>query len=362
MKGRSYHFNVIIGGIVVVILHSSALLGERANHDLPGIYGKIVEVRNDLVKDGIVERIKLYPKAELGSNKRIVRNGILMRYKNAKATVLICHGFMCDKHDVGLLRRLFPRSQYNIMTFDFRAHGDNSKGQYCTFGRDEAFDVIAAASFLKNHPDLKNKPLFVYGFSMGASSAIEAQAKIAIQENKQLFDGMILDCPFDSSEKAIKRALNNIKMSIFGYQFDLPGRQFLEKYAFHPYVQSFIKAMFKAVANFDTHNIQINLQSVQPYLSAKKISAPCFFIHCKQDEKIPVEAVKTIYNNVSGPKKLWLTNGRRHFDSYFYNPEKYTERVRAFLADALKGKIKKASVSEIIEDSDEDNLHELQAN
>ncbi len=356
MKGRSYYLTRFIAVIAIGMASFSALLAVQANHDIPGIYGKIVEVRNDLVKDGIVERVKLYPKAELGSHKRIMRNGILMRYKNAKATVLICHGFMCDKHDVGLLRRLFPHGQYNLMTFDFRAHGENSAGQYCTFGRDEALDVIAAASFLKHHPDLQNKPLFVYGFSMGASSAIEAQAK------KPLFDAMILDCPFDSSEKAIKRALSNLKMSLLGYQFDLPGRQFLEKYAFHPYVQSFIKAMFKAVANFDTHNIQINLHPVRPYLSAKKIAVPCFFIHCKQDEKIPVAAVKTIYNNVSGPKKLWLTNGRRHFDSYFYNPEKYTERVRAFLAEALRGKINKVANPQIIEDPDEDRLHELYAN
>jgi len=309
MQGRVYHFKTIIAGILVGIVSCSALIGKQTVPDMHDIHGKIVEVRNDLVKGGIVERVKLYPKAEVGSDKRIVRNGILMRYKNAKATVLICHGFMCDKHDVGLLRRLFPRGQYNLMTFDFRAHGDNRKGQYCTFGKNEALDVIAAGSFLRNHPDLKNKPLFVYGFSMGASSAIEAQAK------KPLFDAMILDCPFDSSEKAIKRALNSLKMSLFGYEFDLPGRQFLQKYAFHPYVQSFIKAMFKAVANFDTHNIQINLRPVRPYLSAKKISAPCFFIHCKKDEKIPIPAVKTIFNNVTGPKRLWITNGRRHFDS-----------------------------------------------
>ena len=97
------------------------------------------------------------------------------------------------------------------MTFDFRAHGEHCDGQRCTFGRDEHLDVITAAHFLKNHPHLKNKPVIVYGFSMGAVAAIEAQAK-----DNSLFSAMILDCPFDSSENIIKRSLESMQFTFFG--------------------------------------------------------------------------------------------------------------------------------------------------
>ncbi len=57
-----------------------------------------------------------------------------------------------------------------------------------------------------------------------------------------------------------------------------------------------------------------------------------FFIHCKNDEKISVYAIKAVYESAGcAYKELWLTNGRRHFDSYFYNPEKYIKEIRGFM-------------------------------
>ncbi len=165
-----------------------------------GDYGSIVARSTDAVKGALTEKVVFYPHGGTYEGKKIERNGLLVQYEDAKATVLICHGFMCDKIDAGFLRQLFPRGEYNIMSFDFRAHGENVCDQYCTLGRDEAYDVIAAAKFLKHHPALKGKPLFAYGFSMGAVAAIEAQAK-----DESLFAAMILDCPFDSAENVIKR-------------------------------------------------------------------------------------------------------------------------------------------------------------
>ena len=50
---------------------------------------------------------------------------------------------------------------------------------------------------------------------------------------------------------------------------------------------------------------------------------------------------------------LWLTNGRRHFDSYFYNPEKYMKEVRSFIDKVVSGSIKDKQLQKIIEDPDE---------
>ena len=137
----------------------------------------------------IEEKVIFYSRENVTSDKKIARKGILFKRPNAKATVLICHGFMCDKFDISFLHLMFQ--DYNSMTFDFRAHGEDIENQACTFGRDEAYDVIAAANFIKNHQELKNKPLYVYAFSMGAAASIIAQA-----QDKKLFNAMILDCPF----------------------------------------------------------------------------------------------------------------------------------------------------------------------
>jgi esterase/lipase len=312
-------------------------------------YGDILEVCTPSSRGPVLEKIMLHSKVCSGSKKHIVRTGFLTRYKNAEATILICHGFMCDKFDSGLLRALFPRGKFNFMTFDFRAHGDCPEGQCCTLGRDEKYDVVAAARFLKGHKDLVGKPIIVYGFSMGAVAAIEAQAK-----DSSLFDAMILDCPFESTENVIKRSLDNMKISLFGYEFSLPGRSLLQRYAFHPYVQSMVKIVLKTIAQWDTKKIDVTAYPISPAESVKKISVPVFYILCKNDEKVSVPAIKSLYQSTASEyKQLWITNGRRHFDSYFYNPEQYTDRVRQFVLNHLKGITKKSLKNEIIIDNDQ---------
>jgi pimeloyl-ACP methyl ester carboxylesterase len=313
-------------------------------------YGAIIESDQRLIKNGVLEKVVIHPQSEVGSRRRIIRKGILTHYDNAEATILVCHGFMCEKFDVGIFRRIFPRRRFNVMIFDFRAHGENPEGQCCTFGRDEALDVIAAAKFLKTHPAAKDKPIIAYGFSMGAVAAIEAQSR-----DSSLFEAMILDCPFDSSENVLKRGLENTKFNLFGYEFSVPCRSLLERYAFHPYVQSLVRSVLKTVAHMDPKNIAINICRIHPTQSIGRVTIPCFFIHCKNDEKISVEGIKSVFSRAAGPKMLWLTRGRCHFDSYFYNPEKYTERVRAFLNQVLNGEFQKGEKQEIIEDDDTEN-------
>lgn len=311
------------------------------------VNGTVTKKDKTRIKNAVVENVTFYAMQNAHSSKKIARNGVLVKYNDAKANILICHGFMANKFDAAFLRRLFPRGQFNIMTFDFRAHGENTDGQYCTFGRDEAYDVRAAVEFIKSDPDLKDKPLFAYGFSMGAVAAIQAQAK-----DKSLFKGMILDCPFDSTENVIKRSLENVKFSLFGYEFNVPGRTILQKYAFHPYIQSLVKAVLKSVSLLDSKNIDTYIYPLNTAQAVKNISVPCFFISCKKDEKVSVGAIKSIFNSAAGPKKLWLTNGRGHFDSFFYNPELYTDRVRDFV-DRLVDESFETAEKEVVEDEEE---------
>lgn len=296
----------------------------------------------------IVEYVDIHSRENNETNTKIDRKGILVRHKNAVATVVLAHGYMCDKYDMGFLRNMFPYGKYNFLSFDFRAHGENVKGQRCTLGRDEAYDVMAAAKFVRSHPELKGKPVFVYAFSMGAVASIEAQAK-----DSSLFDAMILDCPFDSSENVIKNCLDHIKVSVLGYQFEVPGRAVLQKYAFHPYVQSLIKTLLKSVALMEPRKVETNIFPFSPAKSVAKISVPIFFIHCKRDEKVPVSSIQSLYASAGGPKMLWLTNGRYHYDSYFYNPEIYVQRVRQFVDQVMSGQWKNNSEQQIIEDVDE---------
>ena len=301
-----------------------------------------------------IKRVNIVSKENEKSDKTLIRKGILVTYPDAKANMVLSHGFMCDKFDVGFLRGMFPKGKYNFITYDFRAHGEMKDDQLCTFGKDEAFDVSAAANYFKQHPDLKHLPTVAYGFSMGAVATIEAQSK-----DPSLFQAMILDCPFDSTESIVKKSLQSLKVSLFGYEVDLPGRSYLEKYAFHPYVQSFIKFMLKTVAHMDAQNIQTFMHRFSPVHSIKKIKIPCFFIHCKHDQHVSVDAIKSIFNGAKGPKRLWVSNGRRHYDSIFYNPEKYQKQITSFFDKVLDGSLLQEPAYVVIEDKDEEGMRNL---
>lgn len=298
-----------------------------------------------IYSEGSLERISFHSAKDSDSTETIMRDGFLLKRKNAKAIVFILNGFMCTKFDSAFLRAfLFP--DFHVVTFDFRAHGENvDECQCCTFGRDEAHDVIAAVNYIKSRPDLKNLPRIAYGFSMGAVAAIEAQAA-----NPDLFDMMILDCPYDRSKNVIKKGLENMQFSVCGYSFALPCRSFLEKYAFHPYIQSLLKTLLKTVASMDATTTNTYIYPVNPINSIKKITVPIQGIHCYNDEKVPVYAARNLFKNAAGYKRLWITAGRRHFDSFFYNPEKYAYKVKRFIKSVLDKSYLKKKQQKITED------------
>ena len=295
------------------------------------------------IKNGQKELVRFESRKSPESDEKIIREGILIRRTHAPAIVLICHGFMCSKDDIQFLADIFKK--YTTFTFDFRAHGTLTNGQYCTFGLHEAEDVIAAAEYLKADPELQGVPIIVYGFSMGAVASLIAQS-----ERPDLFAAAIWDCPFDSTGNVLRRSIDRLTIKILGHEIPVPGRDFLHHYAYHPYVQSVLKAALKAIVHMDATPIPTTILDVSPQKSAEKISIPTLLIVCRNDEKAPVEAVRAIYDALRGYKRLWITNGRRHFDSYFYNPEKYRYKVSEFVAKALDGSYHAGPASKIVED------------
>jgi hypothetical protein len=180
---------------------------------------------------------------------------------------------------------------------------------------------------------------------MGAASLIQAQSK------EKLFEGLILDGPYDSSKSLVKKGLSYFNVNLFGYTFNIPGTSLLEKYAFNPYVQPILKFLFKMVSNLDSTQTNTKLALIEPAESIKKIDIPCFFIHCKNDEKINISCIKNIFENASCYKKLWLTDGRKHCDSMLFHPEKYIFMANQFLEQVLSEGLKEEESGSIVYDT-----------
>ncbi len=346
---------IIITAIVLVLGFWLGSLLYRQLSDMPFIgqrdagrhYGK----RNQTFVRGREEIITLYAREKEDSDRMIARKAILIRRPNAVATVFVFHGFMCDKQDIRFLTNaLFGDATsihmpVNTLTIDFRAHGELAEGQCCTLGLNEMYDVLGAVKFVKSDPELAKLPRVAYGFSMGAVASILAQG-----QNPTLFDMAIWDCPFDSTKNIIARAVERLKINVFGYEFSLPGRSLLERYAYNSYVQSFLKTLLKTIAKMDSTQVNTCILPVDVVEVMKNISIPFMIIGCRKDDKSPLSAVRALYNAGKGYKRLWITNGRGHFDSYFYNPEKYIYKVRRFIQKALDDTYKSRYPAYVSED------------
>ena len=260
----------------------------------------------------------------------LTRNGELIIRPQAKATVLLAHGFKHDKRHSKALRVLFPH--YNTIIFDFRAHGDKAHGQTCSFGAQEVREVKAAADFVTSHPSLKNLPLFGYGVSMGAVALIEAQSQF------NLFEGIILDSPFESMEYVVKRGLTKITYSLFGWDVLKPIRYLLERVMFSPYADWVLRFLLRNAAGMDTHTTATSLRPVEPIKSIKSITIPTLVIGCNQDHVTPPEIVARVYKEAlhRSLSELWLVDGKGHVDAFFSHPEQYIKKVNEFITNVLQ--------------------------
>src|SRR3972149_4529622 len=113
--------------------------------DLPISFQATVNKKRDYVNGGELQAVIFRVPEGPPSKKTFVRKGELILKSGAPATILIAHGYMCNMRDVSFLRWMFP--EFNTFIFDFRAHGEHTTGQVCTFGHDEAYDIIAAVKF-----------------------------------------------------------------------------------------------------------------------------------------------------------------------------------------------------------------------
>jgi alpha-beta hydrolase superfamily lysophospholipase len=82
------------------------------------------------------------------------------------------------------------------MMITFRAHGDSS-GDFDDIGYSARHDVVAAVDWIeRNHP---NRPLVIWGHSMGAAAAVFAAPELG-----ERVRGYILECPYQDLHTAVR--------------------------------------------------------------------------------------------------------------------------------------------------------------
>jgi alpha-beta hydrolase superfamily lysophospholipase len=90
-------------------------------------------------------------------------------------TVVLCHGLGANKANQLIMAQDLVPSGYNVLAFDFRAHGE-SGGQLSSFGDLERRDVLGAVRWLRAEKAKECRHIYGVGASMGAAALIAAAA------------------------------------------------------------------------------------------------------------------------------------------------------------------------------------------
>ena len=186
---------------------------------------------------------------------------------------------------------------YDILLVDFRGSG-NSSGSDTTLGIREAKDVAFAFKYAQRHRS--NRPIILYGASMGAVAVMRAIAYEKVSPN-----AIILESPFD-------RLLSTVR-----HRFEamgLPSFPSAELITFWGGIQH----------HFDgfAHN---------PVEYAKAIRCPTLLMYGQLDKRVTLAEVNAIFDDLPGQKQFATFNAIGHGSLAADNPIEWKQQIEQFL-------------------------------
>lgn len=251
---------------------------------------KIKEGYENLIKNKNLEYINIF------AEDRTSLSGYLISRPNAKAVILICHGYRQSKEFMYRLVNLF--NDFTIFLLDFRCHGQ-SEDKTISFGFFESLDVKAACGYLKSNLKTKDLPIFGLGFSMGCSALLKAA------QESSCFKGLILDSCFSRLDIQLSRRYKRV--------IGLPK-----------FMMSFSKLIFEFI-------VGVNINQINPINFINNLNIPIFMIHSKNDKVVPFKYAKKLYQVATCTKDLWIVNDSRHVNVYNDYSKEYKQKVTDFI-------------------------------
>ena len=236
----------------------------------------------------------------------VMLDGLFIERTRPEGTMILCHGYRSNKETMQRFVKVFPH--YNMLFFDFRAHG-LSEGNYTSIGAKEHRDIIAASDWLKKemkeNRKLRKLPVIIIGISMGGAAAIKAAAK-----EKNLCDALVIDSSYAD--------LWEIVTDVFTAHSGLPY------YPFLPVVE----LLYYLIAGQ-------NIRKMKPIEYIKKITKPLLLIHSCYDDHTAPENTLRMYK-LADPKfvDLWVGPKCHHGHLHRVYPGDYHQAIRSFLEKA----------------------------
>lgn len=218
----------------------------------------------------------------------------------ARQTIVFSHGYGGNREEIWVpiydLAKTAHDMGYNVLMFDY---GYVQPQWNVTGGLRESQELLGAVQYAK---DRGAEKVFVWGFSMGAGTALQA----ALQTKD--IDGMILDSTFvlepDTLYHNMKQAANLPKFS-----------------------QSLVHMFFPLINGVSLNQVPYDKMKETQY------SMPIFFIHGKKDLRAPYEMAEGIFQKqkADSGSSLWLLENDGHELIYRAHSKSYLQMTTGFL-------------------------------
>lgn len=210
-------------------------------------------------------------------------NGWFIPTENPRATLLFCHGNAGNiGHRIESIE-IFHRLNLNVFIFDYRGYG-RSEGSPSEEGLYQ--DAQAAYRYLVSEKGIEKEKVVVYGKSIGANVAIDLVSK--------------------------EEAAAIISESGFSSAYDMGKKLF-------PWlpIKWLISVKYDALTKI------------------KKITIPKLIIHSQDDEIVPIQQGRKLFEAAPEPKEFYEMRGG-HNEALFFAREEFSSRIDTFLRRYLK--------------------------
>ena len=219
-------------------------------------------------------------------------------------TVVFLHGYGASKAQSLSVAPFLHRAGYDVLAFDFRAHGE-SGGSYTTVGLEEVRDVQAALEYLDAREDVDMASVALFGWSMGGATALNAARELPGVR------AFIVDSSFARLENVVSHSLPAFT--------GLPSQPF-----------GTLSVLFASWM------VQRGVWENEPARAIAQFDRPLLIIQGMADVIARPESDGAALHDAAGPfAELWLVPEADHVNARRADPGAYEAKVLAFLAKNL---------------------------